>query len=94
MRIIKNDIILFYELHNRLNEVSPNIGIIGTEREFKIRIREILRDLKKNKICYESMLTRNNGRQVTIFIDGREYTYINIDCMNDLQGRYFCKYII
>ena len=94
MIIVKDDIIKFYELQSRLSEISPNIGIVTTEREFKIRVKEILADLKKHNVRCDSLISRDDGRQVTIFIENRELTYICIESMQDLQGRHFCKYII
>ena len=93
MNLCQDDLIKFYELKNHYSEISPNIGIIDSKDRFEIRVKEILKDMKHNGVSYDSLRVSKDGQQVTIFIGGIETTYIHIETLQDLQGRYFRYYM-
>ena len=88
MVLNENDLIKFYELRNRQIDTSPNIGVIGDTKTFKLKIKKALKNME-----YDYIYTRNNGNTITVFTGGIETTYIHIETLRDLVGRNFRKYM-
>jgi len=90
MRLTKQDLINFYDLINHYNKSSPNVAVVGTEKEFKKKMKAILKSIKK----YDCIIFSNTFRpKYTIFINNIEYSYIHIEKTDDMKGLYFRKFI-
>lgn len=91
--LYEEDIIKFYELSSRISPISPNIGIIGDKKHFNLRVEEILTSsgLKKRKA--EGVTVYRSIGRLTIIVGDIETTYIQVETLQDLRGRYFKKFI-
>lgn len=87
------DIIKFYELSTRISQVSPNIGIIGDTRQFNLKVEEILTSEGIKKRKPEGVYVYRGINRLTIITGDVETTYIQIETLQDLHGRYFRKFI-
>lgn len=90
MKLTKQDLINFYDLLNHYNITSPNIAIIGTEKEFKQKMKAILKSKKDYDILTYSEETIP---KYTIIKNGIEQTYIHIEKTDDMKGLYFKKFM-
>lgn len=93
MKLSKDDLVKFYELNHRLSENSPNVGIIGDRKTFRRKIKEILKVSGISNRRTNSVFVSDGGNRLTIIINDIEVTYIQIETLQDLRGRYFRKYI-
>lgn len=89
MYITEYDIRMFYELHSRYNTASPNIAVVGDGHKFEKIVKEVLKTCKSKSIRVIKGL--NTLRIITA--DDIEICYIRVETLNDLQGRYFKKFI-
>lgn len=89
MKLTREDIIKFYYLKAYYNPTSPNIGVIGNEKEFKHRMKPIIKRLKTIK---GTKFYQFNNKLTTIIGD-IETTYIKIETVDDLVGKDFRKYM-
>ena len=88
MELSKNDLIKFYELRKHQDDLSPNVGIVGSRKEFNLKVKEILETTD-----HDLVHITNDGQQISIFNGDIEVCYINIQSLDDLQGKYFRKYM-
>lgn len=89
MEFTERDLIIFYELHNRINLKSRNIGVLGDSKKFKRIIKDIYKQHKEKGM---QVLSVKDDKYIFI-INDIEYSYIKIETLQDLRGRYFRKYI-
>lgn len=85
----KEDAIKFYALNIRYNPTSLNIGILGDEKYFKKRIKEIMKCFDKTfKLIYKDrcLIVINPNTE-------QEIKYICITEPKDMMGLYFRKFI-
>lgn len=90
MNIELDDIIMFYTLKQHFDIISTNIGITGDNRRFK---RYVLRAYKSIKNKHKQIYSNETKTKYTILNDGMEITFIHIRTTEDLQGKYFRKFI-
>ena len=89
--ISKNNIRIFYELYKHFDICSRNVGIVGSKKTFLKYIRNIRNTY--NKFSSRMLIDSNGSLRYTIFVDDIEYTYIQINSVDDLEGKFFHKYI-
>lgn len=88
--LTEEDIIKFYELFNRYDIKSPNVGIIGDTRKFKNYIDKVMKRYKGKKV---RVICSDNGNRYTFIVDDIEVSYIKITSLHDLTGYKFRKYL-
>lgn len=88
MNLLKDDLIKYYELRNHQSDISPNIAVVCPTKEFTNKMAQLLKNIK-----YDIVRISEDKKEVRIFIGDIETTYINIQTIDDLHGRYFKKYL-
>ena len=88
MKLTQNDLIIFYDLLQHYNITSPNIAVIGNEKEFKKKMKAILKANKDYDSIYQS---KTKPLKYIIIKNDIEQTYINIQTTDDLKDIYFRK---
>lgn len=90
MKLTQNDLIIFYDLLHHYNITSPNIAIIGNEKEFKKKMKAIIKANKDYDVLYQ---TKTKPLKCTIIKNDIEKTYIHIEQTDDMKELYFRKFI-
>lgn len=90
MEFEDDDVIKFYDLHNSFNLASFNIGVVGSDRKFRLYMRQVLDKFKKLN-C--RIIKNETGSLYRIIYGDVEYCYIHIQNSLDLRGRTFRKFV-
>jgi hypothetical protein len=86
----KDDLIKFYALYYHYKPLSPNIGIIGTHKNFLEIAKKIMKLYKSKKVF---IMLNPTKTKLTIIEDGIETSYIYLSDLSSLEGNYFRKYM-
>lgn len=85
MEFKESDLYKFYELHNRINIKSRNVGIIGDTKRFKRVMKRIYKQHRENGV----RIMKFSDRKYTFILNDVEYSYIQVENTQDLIRKYF-----